>query len=148
MNDVFFKRDIVGGYSSCYITNKHESQFDLLFACIASTDWRDIFYKACLNARLIIVKLIISRAINAEARQHRLFYLGRGLEEACKGRHIEIVKLLVKCGAGNLNNGLSIACKYSQDDIIDYLYEQGAKCCRYCFMGSTTRMLMKAFNRY
>jgi ankyrin repeat protein len=49
-----------------------------------------------------------------------------GLEYACKGGHMDIVKLLIEKGANYWNGGLYAACDYGHMDIAKLMIENGA----------------------
>ena len=56
-----------------------------------------------------------------------------GMEMACRGGHINIIKLMIKKGANNWNWGLAIACKFYYQEVVKLMIENGATICMNCF---------------
>lgn len=58
----------------------------------------------------------------------------KGLREACSGGNVEIVSLMIKKGARNLNCGLIIACTNGDIPIINLLIYRGASNLNHCLI--------------
>ncbi len=49
-----------------------------------------------------------------------------GLQHACQGGHLDIVRLMIEKGANWWNGGLMCACEYGQMDIVKLMIKKGA----------------------
>jgi len=55
-----------------------------------------------------------------------------GLYGACRGGHMNIVKLTIKKGAWHWTGGLKFACMGSHMNIVKLMIEKGANHCGHC----------------
>lgn len=79
-----------------------------------------MFYELCKSGDI--------DQVNKKLEENKLSRddLNDGLQGACSGGHIEIVKLFFSRGADDLNGGLIIACNRSHRNIVDFLVQKGA----------------------
>ena len=98
-----------------YIEMEDDKRFEI---SINNNKWQNsiLLEKYCENNDVIKIKKLIK--IN--------LYWNYGLYGACRGGHMDIVKLLIEKGAGNWNCGLSGACSGGNIDIVNFMIEKGA----------------------
>jgi ankyrin repeat protein len=111
-----------------------------------ATNLKCTFENACANGHLEIINVLIEdngdKIIkeNKETEENDLNIWNHGLDYACYGGYnenhrkrfanntarLEIIKLMIKKGADDFNNGLTRACSGKNIEIIEYLITQGA----------------------
>ncbi len=79
-----------------------------------------LFEKYCKNNDIIKIRKIIK--IDIELNWNW------GLEGACEGGHIDIIKFMIEKGAHGWNMGLHYACLGGHLDIVKFVIEKGANC--------------------
>lgn len=83
-----------------------------------ANDIYSAFYCACIRGHIDIIQFLFTYG----ADEWIIF----GLETACRGEQIHVVKFMIKKGVRHLNHALNIAYKTGNDEIIQYLLENGA----------------------
>ncbi len=76
----------------------------------------DLFENYCEKNNVIKIRKMIEIGLDWDS----------GLYYACKGGHIEIIKLMIKKGATRLDRGLYGACEGGHLDIVKLMIEKGA----------------------
>ena len=84
----------------------------------------DLLKKYCKNNQIMHIKSLME--------QYSDLNWDDGLEGACKGGHMNIVKFMIEKGANNWNSGLYGACYGGHINIINLMIEKGADDCYRC----------------
>ena len=100
-----------------YIEMEDDKRFEIIMH-------EEILRKYCINNNLIKIKKVIGTDLNSN--YGLILDWNYGLYGACKGGHIEIIKLMIKKGATRLDGGLYSACEGGNLDIVKLMIEKGA----------------------
>lgn len=100
----------------------------------------------------------IIREIIGELKEHKNwdYFRNSGLQEACKGGHVDIVEYLISEGADDWNKGLEGACEGGYMDIVHMMCSKGAtnynsglfRACLGGYMNAVKYMLHKGAHDY
>ena len=125
-----------------YIELEDERRFEIIVDDRSDTEYinSELLEKLCLNNDVIKIKKLIKRRIRLDWVHGLIFDWDYGLWGACKGGHIEIVKLMIDLRCNWWNGGLSIACEHGYIEIVKLMIEKGAT---YCYCSKTMEEHLK-----
>ena len=110
-------------YEICkkYIELEDDKRFEII---VNDDKWSNsiLLEEYCRNNDIIKLRIIIKMDL----------FWDDGLEGACRGGHIDMVKLMIEKGVKYWNCGLHIACKGGHMDIVKLLIESGVVKCHNC----------------